>query len=247
MDLAERGSQTAKNGFANERDVAEKFNNWKTDKEAQIWLQIMHYELSEIEYVKAIVISRHKADLNVQIQLKLKQALDIENIQVKLVSNKNGNNQIDKRWLKDYKKLWNMPEEVFHLLQFFTGEAPPYKSQTRDKRRMFIDEFSENERKIIFNWFENNKMLVVADIMRGRGEFSAEWVLVAQKVENSTRWVLKNINDVMQYFSEGNVAISPRGSINIGRILMQRKGGDGGRDTAKMLQFKIDPVLLFNI
>ncbi|NCU42581.1 MAG: hypothetical protein EOM19_07790, partial [Candidatus Moranbacteria bacterium] len=24
-----------------------------------------------------------------------------------------------------------------------------------------------------------------------------------------------------------------------------RKGGDGGRDTAKMLQFKINPVMLF--
>lgn len=25
---------------------------------------------------------------------------------------------------------------------------------------------------------------------------------------------------------------------------MQRKGGDGGRETAKMLQFKINPALL---
>jgi hypothetical protein len=27
---------------------------------------------------------------------------------------------------------------------------------------------------------------------------------------------------------------------------MQRKGGDNGRDTAKMLQFKINPVELFD-
>ena len=27
---------------------------------------------------------------------------------------------------------------------------------------------------------------------------------------------------------------------------MQRKGGDAGRDTAKMLQFKINPVELFS-
>jgi R.HinP1I restriction endonuclease len=26
---------------------------------------------------------------------------------------------------------------------------------------------------------------------------------------------------------------------------MQRKGGDGGRETARMLQFKINPALLF--
>lgn len=28
---------------------------------------------------------------------------------------------------------------------------------------------------------------------------------------------------------------------------MQRKGGDNGRDTANMLQFKLDPISLFNI
>ena len=27
---------------------------------------------------------------------------------------------------------------------------------------------------------------------------------------------------------------------------MQRKGGDGGRETANMLQFKIDPTRLFD-
>lgn len=32
-----------------------------------------------------------------------------------------------------------------------------------------------------------------------------------------------------------------------GHITIQRKGGDGGRDTANMLQFKIDPTDLFDI
>ena len=35
--------------------------------------------------------------------------------------------------------------------------------------------------------------------------------------------------------------------MKIGRITMQRKGGDAGRDTAKMLQFKVDPTELFNV
>jgi hypothetical protein len=247
MDLIELGSQTARNGFANENDIAEKFNNWKVDEDTQIWLQIMQYKIPEIEYVKAVVIHGHKADLNVKIQIKLKQALDVENIQVKLVSNKAGFNQIDKRWLKNYNELWNIPEKVYVLLQYFTGEIPPYKAETRDKRRMFLDEMAENEQEIILDWFRKNKMLIVSDILRGRGEFTAEWVLVAQKVKNNARWILKNINEVMQYYYEGDVAISPRGSINIGRITVQRKGGDGGRNTAKMLQFKINPVALFDI
>jgi len=35
MNLVERGSQTAINGFRNEDDIVEKFNNWKKDKNAQ--------------------------------------------------------------------------------------------------------------------------------------------------------------------------------------------------------------------
>jgi len=35
MDKIELGSQTAKNGFRNEDDIVEKFNNWKQDTDAQ--------------------------------------------------------------------------------------------------------------------------------------------------------------------------------------------------------------------
>lgn len=34
-DLVKIGSQTAKNGFKNEKDIAKKFNNWKEDEEAK--------------------------------------------------------------------------------------------------------------------------------------------------------------------------------------------------------------------
>lgn len=247
-ELVLRGSQTAKNGFRNEHDIADKFNNWETDKEAKKWLEIMNYKLGEIEYVKAEVIHGFKADINCKVQIKLKTALDIENIQVKLVSNKNGFNQIDKRWLKSYNELWKIPEDVYKLLQYFTGEIPPYKSGTRDSRRMFLDEMTVEERNTILKWFDDNKMLVLTDIIRGRGEFCAEWMLVAQKLQQNARWVLKNINEVLQhYYGYGTVTMSPRGSINLGRVGIQRKGGDNGRDTANMLQFKVDPTELFDI
>lgn len=37
----------------------------------------------------------------------------------------------------------------------------------------------------------------------------------------------------------------PLQMIKIGHITMQRKGDDGGRDTAIMLQFKFNPAVLF--
>lgn len=245
--LVELGSKTAKNGFKNEQDICDKFINWENDVEAQAWLKIMNYDLKEIEYVNAVVLHGYKADVNVQVQVKLKTALDTENIQVKLVSNKKGFNQVDKRWLKSYNELWNIPEKVYIALQHFTGELKPYKTGTRDPRRMFLDEMSLEDKDLIIKWFTSNKTLVLSDIIKGRGQFSAEWILVAQKVNNDARWVLKNINEALQHYSDGDVTITPRGSIKIGKVTVQRKGGDNGRDTANMLQFKLDPTELFEI
>ncbi len=247
MNLVQKGSQTAKEGFKNEQNICEKFNNWKYDKEAKQWLLIMQYDLQNIEYVKAVVLHGHKADVNVQVQIKLKSAIDTENIQVKLVSNKKGFNQIDKRWLSHYKEMWNIPDNIYKLLQYYTGEIKPYKTGVRDLRRMFIDEFSESEQKELLSWLSINKTLILSDIIKGRGKFSAEWVLVAQKTGKNARWILVNINRVLQHYSTGEVRISPRGSIYIGNVTMQRKGGDGGRDSANMLQFKLDPAQLFDI
>jgi len=72
-------------------------------------------------------------------------------------------------------------------------------------------------------------------------------MLVILKSKGNNKWILKDINQVMIFFANGTVKITPRGSLKIGRITTQRKDGDAGRETAKMLQFKINPVKLFDI
>ena len=109
MDLVKLGSQTAKNGFKNEKDIADKFNQWKKGKEAKIWLSVMGYDLEKIDYVKATVLSGYKTDVQVQVTVKLKSAIDVENLQIKLVSHASGFNQIDKRWI-DYAEMWEIPK-----------------------------------------------------------------------------------------------------------------------------------------
>lgn len=241
------GSDIAKNGFRNEEDVAYKFNNWQDDTEARTWLTIMSYDLEKIETVKALVLKGHKADIQVQVFIKLKNVFDLQNVQVKLVSNKKGFNQIDKRRLSKYLELWNIPSNVYGLLEYYTGEKLPRDKNTKNKKRMFANEFTEIEQKNILDWIEKNKIMIVSDIIRGRGEFASEWILVAQKITQNSRWVLKHITDCINYYGSGEILISSRGTFKIGKITMQRKGGDGGADTAKMLQFKIDPTELFNI
>lgn len=242
------GSRTAKGGFANEQDVVDRFNNWKTDTLTQEWLAGMNYKIDDIEFVKASKVKgQYKADIQVRITIliKLKSQEDLQNLQVKLVSNPQGFNQIDKRWVDKYVELWNIPRDIVKILKLFTGEIAPTKNDLRDSRRMFLDEMSESDQNKLINFIKENKILIVSDLLKGRGEFSADWTLVILKVNGENAWVLKSINHVMNIFGSGDVRITREGSLKIGKIGMQRKGGDGGRDTAKMLQFKINPVELF--
>lgn len=247
MSLVELGSKTARDGFRNEDDIINKFKNWENDIEAKSWLLLMNYTLSEIEYVDAIKIHGYKTDVQVQVTIKLIKAVDVQNIQVKLVSNPKGFNQIDKRWVDKYHEMWNIPNNIISILKRYTGEEEPSIDNPRDPRRMFANEFSENEQDLIVTWLKKNQSLIVSDILKGRGKFAAEWILVAQKTEMNARWILKPMNFCMNFFGNGNIEITTRGNFKIGNITMQRKGGDGGRETAKMLQFKINPAELFNI
>ena len=239
------GSQTAKNGFKNEDDIVNKFNNWHNDDEAKKWLLIMQYDLNEIEYVKAVKLSGHKTDVQAQVTIKLKEAIDVQNLQVKLVSSKKGFNQIDKRWTDKYVELWNIPEEISIMLKKYTGDIAPDIKNPRDKRRTYANEFSQTEQNKLLEWLNKNKTLIVSDILKGRGQFSAEWMLVAHKTEKNSRWILKSMNYCLNYFGNGVISISKKGTLKIGKITMQRKGGDRGRITANMLQFKIDPTQIF--
>lgn len=246
-DLVKRGSETAKNGFKNEKDISNKFNLWKQDKDAQKWLNVMGYTLRNIDKVKAITIGTgHKTDVQVLVYIETKDKVDVQNISIKLVSNLKGFNQIDKRWIKKYKELWNFNSKIEQLLKHFTGEIKP-KIITRDKRRMFLDEFTSNDQNSLIEWIEKNRLLIVSDTLKGREPYSASWMLVAQKIQDNQKWVLKPINVVMNHFNDGCIEITPRGSLKIGRITMQRKGGDGGRPSANMLQFKINPAELFEL
>ena len=246
-ELIKLGSQTARAGFKNEKDIVNKFNNWRDDEDSQQWFTIMGYDLKKIEKVKAIIITgSHKTDVQVQITIYFKEAITIENLSVKLVSNPQGFNQVDKRWVKKYVEMWNIPENITEALKLFTGEMKPRRENLRDPRRMFLDEMDVKTQELIVDFFNKNKILVVSDILKGSDEFPVKWMMVALKKKNENpEWILKHINQVLNVFGSGDVRITDRGSLKIGKITMQKKGGNAGRETAKMLQFKINPIDLW--
>jgi hypothetical protein len=232
------GSATAKGGFKNEKEICRKFNNWSEDNEAKEWLKTMGYSLNEILKVDANTlpsIKGKKTDIVVSILLKsgLKKE---ENISVKKIKRGADYNQVDKRWVKEYQKLWNLPDDITKILKIFTGEGFTI--------RIYFNDIPIESRNKIINFFKDNKEQIVSDLVKGRENHQPNWILVTE-TDGKSRWVLRDIDSAIKIFSSGDITITDRGNLRIGRIIMQRKGGDAGRPTANMLQFKIHPSDLF--
>lgn len=270
------GSITAKGGFLNEKDICDIFNNWKKSDLAQDWLLHMGYDLSKIENVIAIQIPTRiskkdsskygiteteyeeatkykKADAQIKIFITFNSIIKVENLSLKKANSDSNFNQVDKRSVDTYQKMWGFDNELAHWLKLFTGEILPkseknlIRNDLREfKRRIFVDEFPKRIIVKLIDFIEKNKILIVSDIIKGRGPLSAGWILVTQfNIESQKNtWALVDINLAMNYFGTGDVKVSPRGSISIGKITMQRKGGTPDPTS---LQFKINPCGLFEL
>jgi hypothetical protein len=140
--------------------------------------------------------------------------------------------------------MWNVPPHIENSLKRFTGEIAPQMGETRDSRRTTFLEMPNQESREVVDFFRNNKLQVVSDLLRGKGPNTADWILITHKSEDEIHYKAMSMNDAIAIACNGDVEISKRGSLLIGQVLMQRKGGDAGRDTAKMLQFKLDPMIL---
>ena len=237
------GSETAKGGFRNEDDIRDRFNNWRADPHAREWLKAMNYSLPDVLSVSAKKPRGGKTDVEVAIETK--SGKHVEGISIKLVSSERGYNQVDKRWLATYAEVWKMPPTVITALKLFVGETPPHK-ESRDPRRMYLNEIDDSKRQAVLDFFGARKSDIVKDILAGDGEHAADWMMVTWKTGGTHRWVIRSYTAAIRFYGDGPVELTRYGNLKIGRITMQRKGGDNGRDTARMLQFKINPVLLFD-
>ena len=273
MNKQEIGSMTAKGGFINEFDICEKFANYKNDNDTKSWLSIMGYDFTKIQKLSAIqipvrincdkaislgvsqdkydeTIKFKKADIQIKVEIIIDEILHIENISLKKSNKSAGFNQIDKRPVLTYQQIWKFSDDLAQWLRLFTGDIPPEAKfsnkelkNIKNKRRLLLTEIPNEQSEKIVKYFTKNKVLIISDILRGRGGLSAEWFLVTRKSDNGLiDWVIKDINTVVNFYSQGDVFITPRGSLKIGRVTMQRKGGTPDPTS---LQFKINPLDLF--
>jgi len=234
-------------------------NKIKSVKAIQIPVRIKKadvnkFDVKEGEYEE--FVKYKKADAQIKIYIRIGDIIKIENLSLKKANRDSDYNQIDKRTVASYQEMWGFNEEISYWLKLFTGELNPEKEiingnlkelkniRLKDKRRLFFNEIPLKIQNKIINFFKKNRIRVVSDIIKGRGGLSADWMLVTRydRNNNTTTWVLKDINFVMNFFGNGKICISPKGSLYIGKITMQRKGGTP--DPTK-IQFKIKPCELF--
>ncbi len=270
------GSLTAKGGFLNEKAICDIFNDWKQSDLAKDWLLHMGYSLDKIKEIVAIQIPTKisridyikygitefeyeeatkfkKADAQIKIFIALTSVVKVENLSLKKANSDSNFNQVDKRSVETYQKMWGFDDNLSHWLKLFTGDILPDAEKSLDhsklrefNKRIFIDKFPIRMASKLLDFLESKKILIVSDIIKGRGSLSADWILVTKHdvVTLKNDWVLVDINLAMNYFGNGEIKISPRGSVSIGKITMQRKGGTPDPTS---LQFKINPCGLFDL
>lgn len=263
------GSKTAKGGFKNEQDIVLKFENYLNDEQAQQWLQVMGYDYLKIHQLIAVQIPTRlnrkvsdqfnitseqfdftqrfkKADIQIQLTIVIDDIIYRENISCKKADSSANFNQIDKRSVNTYQEMWGFDNHIANILKQFTGEIKPTEQQAivlKDKRRWYLDELAQEDVQRLLDFLNENKYLIVSDILKGRGMLSAEWFLVTKlSPDGSKQWLLKNINEVINFYAQGDVQLSKNGNLQIGQLTAQRKGGTPDPTS---LQFKIKPLALF--
>lgn len=184
--------------------------------------------------------------MQIQLNILIDNILYRENISLKKANLTANFNQIDKRSVETYQMMWGFDDKIATTLKKFTGVIVPTADESehlKDKRRWYLNELPKADVDKLLDFFNRNKFLIFNDILKGRGMLSAEWFLVTrQNADGTADYVLKNINEVVNFYAQGDITVSSQGGLILGRLTAQRKGGTPDPTS---LQFKIKPLDLF--
>lgn len=235
-------SETAKSGFVTEEQVVDEFHNWSNSITAKEWLSVMgQYKIKTLEAktTRSMGINS-KADVLVKVNGGNPLGISIKKFTASF-------NQIDKRKVDNYQKMWKIPNDVVIILKKYCGQEgyrPMDKniiSQVKDQRRYFLTELTPSEQKSVLNFFDKNKSAIIHDVLRGNTEPRADYMLVVKKNGSGIKESkITKMENVIKHYN-GLTEITKRGNLKLGKITVQRKGGNGGGVTAQMLQFKFSP------
>ena len=205
-------SAAARSGFKMEEEAARMFRNWREDATASTWLEKIGFrgQLTDVKTTRSLG-SNSKADI-----LLYTRSTKI-GISVKKFTGR-GYNQIDKRWIDDYKSMWKMPTDVANTLRKFCGEEGYRPADlgihgTKDHRRLFLNEMDPSEVGPVTEFFRSNMDRILYDMLGGTSQYKAHYILVIKTDRN--RIIGSNIVDLDAAVNiyRGEVSITRRGSL----------------------------------
>jgi hypothetical protein len=173
-------------------------------------------------------------------------------------------NQVERNYVEHYAKKWAMPPDVYLGLKQFVGEVNERRNpistdllereaeelgttpgRLSKKRRTFLNELPKQTQNLIREFFNVNREKILKDIFIDDEEI--EFFIVVKLECDRVYYYLVPTKNVLIVYGTGNTTITPRGSLQIGKVVIQRKSGNhhtpcGWADgSASQLQFKIKP------
>jgi len=154
--------------------------------------------------------------------------------------------QANRGTVETYIKDLGIPKNVAETLLAFTHK-------TQSGERVMLNQNSESDQTQLLEFFTKFQKQIISHILRGKelAPLKADWLLFHEAKDESWKmhvgdkrfWKLYPMDQIIGCCLLTKPQINKNGNMILGTgLTMQRKGGDGGKDSANDLQFKIDPV-----
>ena len=173
-------------------------------------------------------------------------------------------NHVERKHVDLYAQKWSIPKDVYVALKKFVGEVNAQgdpvsiaelqreaellgmsPGKLSKKRRAFLNQMDDRTIERVKQFFFENKMKILKDIFID--DEAIEFFIIVKLQKDLAYYYILPTEDVLDIYGRGDIKVTPRGSLLIGRVELQRKSGDhhtarGWVDTsASQLQFKIKP------
>ena len=217
------GSEIAKSGYDNEYDIIEIFNNWQSSHDAKRMLRQMGYspdELSGDDVLATKIPGTVKPDIKITIKGEDKF------ISAKKYMPHAHYNHVARSSVKNYHEAFKFNQLTLDCLKVFNGECLPSDNpdiltknvgSIKSHKRANLREIKEKYVESTLGFFKNNLRSIVDYVFWG-DDVRPDYMIITEAGLHSKYYLIPMSKVVDFYFGNGEVAISPRGSLSIGNF-----------------------------
>jgi hypothetical protein len=167
--------------------------DYENSQTAEKWLSVIGEDPENIDFVKAETV-RNDSPITVYIKQKGKRIANISKIGFYTLSGKTRTSVLAKRTLSDLADEWNIPEDVYALLDLNVNKKVKFK------------DMAEHERETVRSWFFENRFLVVSDIICGRDDTARDFMFFTHKSDKKTEWIFTGVGSLVGKKTSGDAS-----------------------------------------